>query len=83
MHRVRCEDVLAARKAPVWQQLYATDDWNVTEAMVHRAEKAGCPAIALTVDSPPGRNTETLRRAMQHDDRVCTQCHAGGKHDMG
>ncbi|MEP6547870.1 MAG: alpha-hydroxy acid oxidase [Gammaproteobacteria bacterium] len=76
------QDVLAARKAPVWQQLYATDDWNVTEALVRRGEKAGSPAIVLTVDSPPGRNSETLRRAMQHDDRVCTQCHAGGKHDM-
>ncbi len=76
------QDVLTARKAPVWQQLYATDDWSVTEAIVHRAEKAGCTAIALTVDSPPGRNSETLRRSMQHDDRVCTQCHIGGKHDM-
>lgn len=75
-------DVVAARKAPLWQQLYATDDWKVTEAIVRRAEKAGCIAIALTVDSPPGRNSETLRRAMQHDDRVCTQCHIGGKHDM-
>jgi isopentenyl diphosphate isomerase/L-lactate dehydrogenase-like FMN-dependent dehydrogenase len=75
-------DVIAARKASLWQQLYATDDWKVTEAIVHRAEKAGCTAIALTVDSPPGRNSETLRRAMQHDDRVCTQCHVGGKHDM-
>ncbi len=76
------QEVVAASKAPLWQQLYATDDWTVTEAIVHRAEKAGCTAIALTVDSPPGRNSETLRRAMQHDDRVCTQCHVGGKHDM-
>jgi isopentenyl diphosphate isomerase/L-lactate dehydrogenase-like FMN-dependent dehydrogenase len=76
------QDVIAARKAPVWQQLYATDDWSVTEAVVHRAEKAGCPVIALTVDSPPGRNSETLLRSMQHDDRVCTQCHVGGKHDI-
>jgi 4-hydroxymandelate oxidase len=75
-------DVIAARKAPLWQQLYATNDWQVTEAIVHRAQNAGCTAIALTVDSPPGRNSETLRRAMQHDDRVCTQCHVGGKHDM-
>src|SRR3984957_17073783 len=44
------EDVIAARNAPVWQQLYATDDWQVTEAIVHRAEKAGCTAIFLTVD---------------------------------
>ncbi|MEP6885829.1 MAG: alpha-hydroxy acid oxidase [Gammaproteobacteria bacterium] len=76
------QEVIAARKAPVWQQLYATDDWSVTEAIVHRAQTAGCTAVVLTVDSPPGRNSETLRRAMQHDDRVCTQCHVGGKHDM-
>lgn len=76
------EEVIAARKAPVWQQLYATDDWHVTEALVRRAEKAGCTAIFLTVDSPPGRNNETLLRAMRRDGRNCTQCHAGGTHDM-
>jgi 4-hydroxymandelate oxidase len=76
------DDVIAARKAPVWQQLYATDDWHVTEALVRRAEKAGCTAIFLTVDSPPGRNNETLLRAMRRDGRNCTQCHVGGTHDM-
>jgi 4-hydroxymandelate oxidase len=76
------EDVVAARNAPVWQQLYATDDWHVTEALVRRAEKAGCTAIFLTVDSPPGRNSETLLRAMRRDGRDCTQCHVGGSHDM-
>jgi 4-hydroxymandelate oxidase len=75
------EEVVSARKAPVWQQLYATDDWHVTEAIVRRAEKAGCTAIFLTVDSPPGRNTETLWRAMRQDSRDCTQCHIGGSHD--
>ena len=75
------EEVVAARNAPVWQQLYATDDWRVTEAIVHRAEKAGCTAVVLTVDSPPGRNTETLWRAMRQDNRDCTQCHIGGSHD--
>ncbi|HEY4444110.1 MAG TPA: alpha-hydroxy acid oxidase [Steroidobacteraceae bacterium] len=76
------EEVVAARKAPVWQQLYATDDWHVTEALVRRAEKAGCTAIFLTVDSPPGRNNETLLRAMRRDGRNCKQCHIGGSHDM-
>jgi 4-hydroxymandelate oxidase len=76
------DEVVAARNAPVWQQLYATDDWQVTEAIVRRAEKAGCTAIFLTVDSPPGRNNETLLRAMRRDGRVCTQCHIGGSHDM-
>jgi 4-hydroxymandelate oxidase len=76
------EEVIAARNAPVWQQLYATDDWHVTEAIVRRAEKAGCTAIFLTVDSPPGRNSETLLRATRRDGRDCTQCHAGGSHDV-
>lgn len=76
------EEVLAARGGPVWQQLYATDDWTVTEAIVRRAEKAGCDAIALTVDTFTGRNTETLFRAMRRDRRECTQCHVGGSHDM-
>jgi 4-hydroxymandelate oxidase len=76
------EEVIAARKAPVWQQLYATDDWHVTEAIVRRAEKAGCTAIVLTVDTFTGRNTETLARAMRRDGRDCTQCHVNGSHDM-
>jgi isopentenyl diphosphate isomerase/L-lactate dehydrogenase-like FMN-dependent dehydrogenase len=76
------EEVMTARNAPLWQQLYATDDWQVTEAIVHRAQMAGCTAILLTVDSPPGRNSETLLRAMRRDDRDCTQCHVGGLHDM-
>jgi 4-hydroxymandelate oxidase len=76
------EEVVAARNGPMWQQLYATDDWHVTEAVVRRAEKAGCTAIFLTVDSPPGRNSETLLRAMRRDGRDCTQCHVGGSHDL-
>jgi 4-hydroxymandelate oxidase len=75
------EDVAAARKAPLWYQLYATDDWQVTEALVNRAQKAGCDAIVLTVDVMPGRNTETLTRGMRQDTRDCTQCHVGGSHD--
>jgi 4-hydroxymandelate oxidase len=76
------EEVIAARKAPVWEQLYATDDFHVTEAIVRRAQKAGCDAIALTVDVFPERNTETLLRAMRRDSRDCTQCHPGNSHDM-
>jgi 4-hydroxymandelate oxidase len=75
------EPVSEARGAPIWQQLYATDDWKVTEAIVRRAENAGCTAIALTVDSMPDRNNETLLRAMQSDSRVCTQCHINNSHD--
>ena len=75
------EHVAEARGDPVWMQLYATDDWEVTKAVVKRAERAGCPAIALTVDNMPGRNNETLLRAMREDKRVCTSCHVNNSHD--
>lgn len=75
------DEVLAARGAPVWQQLYPTDDWSVTQAVVERAERAGCPAIAVTVDNRWGRFNETLERAKLNDSRVCTQCHIGNSHD--
>lgn len=72
------EDVIKERGAPVWYMLYPTDDWAVTEALVKRAEKAGAPAIVLTVDRQGGRNTETLFRERRGDTRTCTDCHAGG-----
>ncbi len=76
------EAVSEARAAPLWQQLYPTNDWAVTAAIVRRAESAGCSAIVLTVDSPGARNNETLKRAMHADNRTCTNCHAGNLHDM-
>ena len=75
------EPVTEAREAPVWQQLYPTDDWKITEAVVRRAERAGSPAIVLTVDNVPGRNNETLTRAMRVDSRTCTECHINNSHD--
>src|SRR5690242_20210415 len=42
------EDVIAARGAPIWYQLYATNKWEVAKAFVSRAEKAGCVAVAVT-----------------------------------
>ncbi len=75
------EPVTEARGAPVWQQLYPTDDWAVTEGIVRRAERAGSPAIVLTVDTMPGRNNETLTRAMRADSRTCTACHINNSHD--
>ncbi|WP_020180148.1 alpha-hydroxy acid oxidase [Methylopila sp. M107] len=72
------EDVTKDRGAPVWYMLYPTDDWNVTEALVKRAEAAGAPAIVLTVDRQGGRNTETLFRLPRDDTRDCKMCHGGG-----
>jgi 4-hydroxymandelate oxidase len=72
------EDVIAARGAPVWFQLYTTSSFEVTTKLVKRAEAAGCPAVAVTVDLPAGRNTETALRLARTDTRTCTACHAPG-----
>jgi isopentenyl diphosphate isomerase/L-lactate dehydrogenase-like FMN-dependent dehydrogenase len=69
------EEVAAARGAPVWYQLYATNKWEVAKAFVTRAEKAGCPVVAVTVDRAGGRNQETLFRLQRTDERDCKTCH--------
>ncbi|MDE2979796.1 MAG: alpha-hydroxy acid oxidase [Gemmatimonadota bacterium] len=69
------EDVNEARGEPVWYQLYATSNWDVTQAVVERVHTAGCPVIVLTVDLPGGSNRLTLARWSRTDDRTCTSCH--------
>lgn len=69
------EDVVAARGAPVWFQLYTTNRFEVTKKLLKRAEAAGCPVVAVTVDTPAGRNTVTSLRARRDDTRTCTSCH--------
>lgn len=71
-------DVNKAHGSPAWFMLYPTDDWNVTQALVKRAEDAGSPAIVLTVDRQGGRNTETMFRLRREDQRPCTACHKPG-----
>jgi len=69
------EKIIAAAGAPAWQQLYPTNVWEVTRAIVKRAEAAGSPAIVLTVDLQEGSNRETLFRAQSVDKRDCSVCH--------
>jgi 4-hydroxymandelate oxidase len=69
------EDVTAARGGPIWYQLYATNKWEVAKAFVTRAEKAGCPVVAVTIDRNGGRNQETLFRLRRTDTRDCNACH--------
>jgi len=71
-------DVNKAHGSPAWFMLYPTDDWNVTKALVQRAESAGSPAIVLTVDRQGGRNTEDMFLARRLDKRDCTVCHQPG-----
>ena len=72
------ENVTSAWRGPIWYQLYPTDTWRITQALVKRAERAGCPVLVLTVDLPFGRNTETEVRFRQSDTRQCASCHQPG-----
>jgi 4-hydroxymandelate oxidase len=57
------EAITAASAAPVWFQMYLFfRDRNRSEAMIRRAEAAGCRAIVLTVDAPRwGRKERNMR----------------------
>jgi 4-hydroxymandelate oxidase len=46
------EAVRSATQAPLWFQLYIYRDRGLSRALVERAERAGCSALVLTVDSP-------------------------------
>ncbi|HTV79468.1 MAG TPA: alpha-hydroxy acid oxidase [Steroidobacteraceae bacterium] len=70
------EEINDVRGTPVWYQLYTTNRLEVTRALVKRAEAAGCPVVAVTVDTPAGRNTETASRLRRDDTRTCGNCHA-------
>jgi len=74
------EAINEARGTPVWFQLYTTNQFEATKKLVKRAEDAGCPVVAVTVDTPAGRNTETATRLRRDDTRTCSNCHAVDEH---
>jgi 4-hydroxymandelate oxidase len=56
------EDVRTASDAPLWFQLYIYRERALSHALVQRAERAGCTALVLTVDSPMlGRRERDVR----------------------
>jgi 4-hydroxymandelate oxidase len=69
------EDAIAARGAPMWFQLYTTQRWEVAEALVKRAEAAGAPAIAVTLDVRSSAKWATFARLRRTDTRECGSCH--------
>ena len=70
-----------ARGGPIWFQLYTTTNIDVTKRLVQRAEAAGCPAVAVTIDTPNGRNTVTASRLARTDTRQCSSCHSDATGD--
>ncbi|MDR0782016.1 MAG: alpha-hydroxy-acid oxidizing protein [Pseudomonadales bacterium] len=69
----KLDDVVAARGAPVWIQLYANFDWKVSLERIKLAQTLGAKAIFLTVDIP-ARNQERMRR-FDRASPECTACH--------
>jgi 4-hydroxymandelate oxidase len=69
------EDATAARGVPVWFQLYTTQRPEIGDALIKRAEAAGAPAIALTLDVRSSAKWETFVRFRRTDTRECGSCH--------
>jgi 4-hydroxymandelate oxidase len=69
------EDAIAARGAPMWFQLYTTQRWEIAEGLVRRAEAAGAPVIAVTLDVRSSAKWETFVRLWRTDTRECGSCH--------
>ena len=76
------EDVKSTLGEAPWYQLYPTSRWENTERLIRRVEAAGCPAVALTVDTQAGRHTETFERSKRLDKRNCTVCHGTTREDF-
>ncbi len=68
-------DVAKAYGHPLWFQLYPTPEFSVTEGLIRRAEDAGCPLLALTVDSATHSNRETFDYSERASDLDCSVCH--------
>jgi 4-hydroxymandelate oxidase len=69
------EEVAKSLGTPPWFQLYMPVTWEETETLVKRAEAAGCPVLAWTIDFLGGLNPETALRFMRQDPRDCLSCH--------
>src|SRR5262249_1202050 len=76
------EDAIGARGGPIWFQVYARK-WEVTQALVRRAERAGSPVAVITVDGGAPTNWETFLRLRRSDTQQCDGCHGRGSQDFG
>lgn len=75
------EDVIEARGAPVWFQLYPTSKWSTAKMMLERARNAGASVVVLTVDLNSDSNRVLLGQFARADDRDCSACHGQGPND--
>ena len=71
-------DVAKEYGQPLWFQLYPTNAWDVTQQLIERAERAGCPVLVLTADNPTRSNREMQKRAGNKIQKQCQACHETG-----
>ncbi len=63
------EEVRAATTAPLWMQLYISQDRGFTRSLVERADAAGIEAFAVTADTPVwGVRERDMRNAFRVPD---------------
>ena len=73
---VSFETLVDDRQAPLWFQLYPTNDAKTARQLVERADAAGAGAIVLTVDLlAGGMRRETQAILARQDTGNCQQCH--------
>jgi isopentenyl diphosphate isomerase/L-lactate dehydrogenase-like FMN-dependent dehydrogenase len=73
---VRIQEVVEARGAPVWFQLYTPRLLPLTKLQLREAEEVGCPVVVLSVDQVGmGQNRDRLRRFRRRENPACLPCH--------
>jgi 4-hydroxymandelate oxidase len=69
-------DVNKARNGtPIVFQLYQQSDWEMTKALIARAEREGSKGILLTVDGVSGRKDMQFARTIRDAKELCVTCH--------
>jgi isopentenyl diphosphate isomerase/L-lactate dehydrogenase-like FMN-dependent dehydrogenase len=61
------EEVVEASGGHTWFQVYFMRERSVTEAVVRRAEEAGCGALVVTVDGPGGVGSREREQILTRD----------------
>ena len=58
-------EIAASSAGPLWFQLYVSSDWGVTEQLVREAERTGCRALLVSVDTQvAGQRLRDLRNGL-------------------
>jgi 4-hydroxymandelate oxidase len=65
----------ARNGTPVVLQLYQQANWEISKAVIARAEQEGSKGILLTVDGVSGRKDLQFNRTVRDSKEMCLTCH--------